>query len=91
MVKKGKLTEIFSKALYYDDPERYSVSFRDFDSVVRISLPEFLKVSDNFETVPASRILTIEKDGVIQFSKNQNHSKVQKSRKIKKPGKTKLK
>lgn len=69
MVKKGKLQEIFSKALYGDDAEHYYVSYRDFDSVVKISLPEFLKISENFELVPASRILKIEKNGVVLYSK----------------------
>ena len=67
MVKKGKLQEIFSKALYGDDPRRYSVSYRDFDSVAKISLLEFLKISENFQLVPASRIIKIERDGVTMY------------------------
>ena len=69
MVRKGKLQEIFSKALYGDNSERYSVSYRDFNSIVRISLPEFLKNSENFELIPANRILKIEKNGVVLYSK----------------------
>jgi len=72
MVRKGKLQEIFSKALYGDDDddaECYYVFYRDFDSVVKISLPEFLKVSENFEIIPATRILKVEKDGVLLYSK----------------------
>ncbi|NAL77122.1 DUF504 domain-containing protein [Nitrososphaera sp. AFS] len=71
MVKKGKLQEIFSKALYGDDAEGYSVSYRDFNSVVKISLLEFLKISENFQLVPASRILMIEKNGTVLYSKGQ--------------------
>lgn len=70
MVKKGKLQEIFSKALYGDDTERYYVSYRNFDSIVKISLVEFLKISENFELVPASRILKIERDDVVLYSKS---------------------
>jgi uncharacterized protein (UPF0248 family) len=72
MVRKGKLQEIFSKALYSDDDddaERYSVFYRDFDSVVKISLPGFIKVSENFEIIPATRILKVEKDGIVLYSK----------------------
>ena len=68
MVKKGKLQEIFSKALYGDNPQFYSVSYRDFDSVVKISLLEFLKISENFQLVPASRIIKIERDEVTLYS-----------------------
>jgi hypothetical protein len=71
MVKKGKLQEIFSKALYGDDAEGYSVFYRDYNSVVKIPLLEFLKVSENFQLVPASRILKIEKNGGILYSKAQ--------------------
>jgi uncharacterized protein (UPF0248 family) len=69
MVRKGKLQEIFSKALYSDDAECYFVFYRDFDSVVKISLPEFIKVSEHFEIIPATRILKVEKDGVVLYSK----------------------
>jgi hypothetical protein len=71
MVKKGKLQEIFSKALYGDDAEGYSVFYRDFNSVIKISLLEFLKISENFQLVPASRILMIEKNGTVLYSKGQ--------------------
>ena len=71
MVKKGKLQEIFSKALYGDDAEGYFVFYRDFNSVVKISLLEFLKLSENFQLVPASRILMIEKNGIVLYSKGQ--------------------
>ena len=61
--KKGKLEEIFSKALYADDPDLYSVSYRDFESIVQVSLLDFLKISENFELIPASRINIISKGG----------------------------
>ena len=61
--RKGKLEEIFSKALYADDPSLYSVSYRDFESVVQVSLLEFLDLSENFELIPANRIIVVSRDG----------------------------
>ena len=34
MTRKGRLEEIFSKALYSDDATLYSVSYRDFESII---------------------------------------------------------
>jgi hypothetical protein len=61
--RKGKLEEILSKALYADDPHLYSVSYRDFDLVVQVPLLEFLKISENFEVIPANRIIVVSKGG----------------------------
>ena len=60
--RKGKLEEIFSKALYADDPGLYSVSYRDFESIVQVSLLEFLDLSENFELIPANRIVIVSRD-----------------------------
>jgi hypothetical protein len=59
--RKGKLEEILSKALYADNPQLYSISYRDFDSVVQVPLLEFLKISENFDVIPASRIIIVSK------------------------------
>ena len=67
--RKGKLEEILSKALYADNPNLYSISYRDFDSVVQVPLLEFLKISENFEVIPASRIIQISKDGEVIYKK----------------------
>ena len=67
--KKGRLEEIFSMAIYADDPRRYSVSYRDFQSVVQVPLLEFLKLSENFELIPANRIIVISKDGNVLYRK----------------------
>jgi hypothetical protein len=72
--KKGQLQEIFSKALYADNPELYSVSYRDFDSIIEVSLPEFLKISENFDLIPSNRIFVIKKEGVIIYHKFINAS-----------------
>ena len=61
--RKGKLEEIFSKALYADDPSLYSVSYRDFESIAQVSLLEFLDLSENFELIPANRIIVVSRDG----------------------------
>jgi hypothetical protein len=59
--RKGKLEEILSKALYADNPHLYSICYRDFDSVVQVPLLEFLKISENFDVIPASRIIIVSK------------------------------
>ncbi|HKR58009.1 MAG TPA: DUF504 domain-containing protein [Candidatus Nitrosopolaris sp.] len=69
MSRKGKLAEIFSKALYYDNPDLYSLNYRDLNKVVQVSLAEFLKVSENFQLIPASRILSVTKDGTVLYNK----------------------
>jgi hypothetical protein len=61
--RKGRLEEILSKALYADDPHLYSISYRDFDSVVQVPLLEFLEISQNFEVIPANRIIVVSKGG----------------------------
>ena len=61
--RKGRLQEILSKALYADDPHLYSISYRDFESVVQVPLLEFLKISENFEVIPANRIMVVSKEG----------------------------
>lgn len=71
MPKKGRLEEIFSKALYADDPKLYSVYYRDFTSWVKVSLPEFVKASENFELIPATRVMMITKQGKVLYSKKR--------------------
>jgi hypothetical protein len=67
--KKGRLEEIFSKAIYADDPRLYTVSYRDFESVVQLPLLEFLKLSENFELIPANRIIVVSKEGKVIYRK----------------------
>ena len=67
--RKGQLEEIFSKALYADDPRLYTVSYRDFESVVKVPLFEFLELSENFELIPANRIVVVSKDGKVIYRK----------------------
>jgi hypothetical protein len=67
--RKGQLEEIFSKALYADDPWLYTVSYRDFESVVQVPLMEFIKLSENFELIPANRIEVVSKEGKVIYKK----------------------
>jgi uncharacterized protein (UPF0248 family) len=69
MTKKGRLKEIFSKALYADNTVLYSVSYRDFNSIVEVPLIEFIKISENFEVIPANRVLEIKKGDKVLYHK----------------------
>ena len=65
--KKGQLGEIFSKALYADNPDLYSISYRDFDSIIEVPLPEFLRITENFELIPSNRILEVKKGEIVLY------------------------
>jgi len=70
MTKKGIIEEIFSKAKFADDPTLYRVFYRDFDSIRELPLLDFLKESNNFETIPMTRIQLIKKNNKILFRKS---------------------
>jgi len=69
MTRKGKLSQILSNALYNDNPELYLVGYLDFNEVKEVTLPEFIKISENFETIPATRITYIKKENATLYSK----------------------
>ena len=69
MPRKGRLSEIFSKALYADNPASYIVGYLNYDTIKESTLPEFIKESDNFETIPITRIEFIKKENKILFRK----------------------
>ena len=69
MTRKGMLEEVFSKALYADNPDLYSVSYRDFDSIIEVPLPEFIRVSENFELIPSNRIFEVKKGQIVLYHK----------------------
>ncbi len=71
MVKKGKIEEIFSKARFADKTSTYKVFFRDFDTIREVMLPDFIIESNNFETIPITRIEMIKKDDKILFEKSK--------------------
>jgi len=70
MPKKGKLEEIISKALYADDASSYLVTYRDYKEYKIITLSDFVLISENFQTIPASRITKIELKGRLLYKKN---------------------
>jgi hypothetical protein len=55
--------------LYADDPNLYSVSYREFNSIIKVSLPEFLKLSENFEIIPPNRIFLVAREGKVLYHK----------------------
>ena len=70
MTKKGVINEIFSKARFGNEAETYKIFYRDFEKIREVTLPEFIKVSENFETIPVNRIRKITKNNTILFEKN---------------------
>ena len=75
MTRKGKIAEIFSNALYHDNPELYLVGYIDFSKTLETTLVEFLKLSENFETIPASRIVYIKKGSDTLYYKSDKNPK----------------
>ena len=72
MTRKGKVADIFSKALYNDDPHLYHIGYQDFNDIKDTTLPDFLQISENFEIIPATRIVYIKKDNRVLYSKSMN-------------------
>ena len=75
MVKKGLLSEIFSKALHQDNPSSYTVGYLDYGTIKEATLPDFIKFSDNFETIPASRIQYVRKGNRVLFRRSKDKVK----------------
>lgn len=71
MVKKGKIEEIFSRAIFADNPKEYRIFFRDFDSIKEMTLPQFILESNNFESIPISRVEKIMKNDRILFERRK--------------------
>jgi hypothetical protein len=72
MTKKGKITEIFSKALYDDNQELYQVGYVDLGRIRETTLAEFLRLAENFEIIPATRIVYIKRENITLYSKAIN-------------------
>ena len=71
MARKGKLEEIFSKARFADEPSSYKIFYRDLDEIKELALPDFILESDNFQTIPITRIVLIKKNNRILFRKSK--------------------
>lgn len=67
VARKGRLDEIFSKVLYADDASQYSVSFRNFETIVEVPLPEFVELAEDFQVIPQSRIMLVKKDNHVLY------------------------
>ncbi len=65
--KKGLLEEVFSKALHSDNPNIYKVIYREFKKAKELKFLDFLELSDNFETIPASRIILVKREDNIIY------------------------
>jgi len=79
MTRKGKVSEIFSKTLHHDNPKLYQIGYIDLGTTKETTLVEFLKISENFEAIPASRIAYIKKgnDTLYHKSVRGNTSEIQ--------------
>jgi hypothetical protein len=69
MARKGRLGEVFSRALYSDNPNLYTVGYRDFQTIAQVSLLDFITISGNFEIIPASRIVFVKRQDRILYQK----------------------
>ena len=72
MTKKGILDEIFSKARFADEPSIYKVVYRNFNQDRMINLMDFILESNNFQSIPASRIKMIMRKSKIIFQKESS-------------------
>lgn len=70
-MKKGVIDEVFSKARFSDNPKEYKIFYRDFERIIVKTLPEFIKESNEFQTIPISRIEKIERNNSILFEKRK--------------------
>ena len=71
--RKGVLEEVLSRALHADDPGKYSVVYREFNRAREIGLLEFLELSENFKTIPASRIILVKKGDEVLYRTSRSH------------------
>jgi hypothetical protein len=69
MVKKGCIEEIFSKAIYADNPLNYTVTIEILNIINKINLQEFVSLSENFQLIPITRIIKIQKGDTILYQK----------------------
>jgi hypothetical protein len=71
LAKKGKIEEILSKAQYADDPVLYKIYYRDLQTIKQLTLPDFIEESNNFETIPITRIEMIKRGSETLFKKTK--------------------
>lgn len=71
MTRKGEIVEIFSNASYHDNPESYLVGHMIFQEQLK-QHGEFFRLSENFETIPATRISYSKKGNDILYSRSDS-------------------
>lgn len=45
------------------------MSYRDFDEIVEVSIREFMKLSENLQVIPQSRIVLVKRAGQVLYRK----------------------
>jgi len=70
VARKGRLDEVFSKALYADEAALYTVSYRDFENIIEVSLPEFVQLSEDFQVIPQNRIIFVKKGDQVLYRRH---------------------
>ncbi len=69
MVKKGQLKQWFSRIKHgNEDPQEFSVVFRDFNNFIELEFNEFIKRSKE-DNIPIHRITQIRKKSVSIFTR----------------------
>ena len=68
-MEKGIVEEIFSRAMHHNNPKDYSIFYRNFEKSIKVSLVEFMEISNNFQTIPVNRIERITKNDNILFER----------------------
>ena len=68
-MEKGIVEEIFSRAMHHNNPKDYSIFHRNFEKSIKVSLLEFMEISNNFQTIPINRIERITKNDTILFER----------------------
>jgi uncharacterized protein (UPF0248 family) len=76
--RKGSLKETLSYAMYKDDSDLFSVTYRDKDQVRTESLHNFV-TKEEFSDIPLTRILQIKRGESVVWEKGQHQVSVKKS------------
>ena len=75
--KKGSLEETLSFATFADNPDTFSVTYRDMDALKEATLKDFMNREDLSE-IPITRIVSVARKGKIVWTKGQKEVYVKK-------------
>jgi hypothetical protein len=70
VARKGRLDEIFNKALHPNGGSLYSVIYRNLETI-EVPLLEFVELSEEFQIIPQRRIMLVKKDNHVLYSKHR--------------------